>query len=156
MTTIAYKDGVIAYDSRSCSGSTITDDDYEKCVERNGVLFWVTGCVSDIEDLISIYFGAEPRANIDCTALVWDGETLHKCSVDDNTGLWRETISMYKTLAMGSGYHHAWTAMDMGASAAQAVEMAMKRDTFTGGRVRTFKIPGFEPDRAILDYPVED
>ena len=155
MTTIAYKDGVIAYDSRRCSGSTIADDDYEKCIERGGISFWFTGCVADIDDLINVYFGAEPRQNIECTALVWDGETLHICSVSNESGFWREPLSLYKPYAMGSGNYHAWTAMDMGASAAQAVEMAMKRDTYTGGRVRTFKIPGFEPDRAILDYPVE-
>lgn len=156
MTTIAYKDGVIAYDSRKCAGSVIYDNDFEKCIERSGIYFWFTGCTSDIDDLINVYFGAEPRKNIECTILVWDSETLHTCSVDENACFWREPLSLYKPHAMGSGSSHAWTAMDMGASAAQAVEMAMKRDTYTGGRVRTFKIPGFEPDRAILDYPVED
>lgn len=155
MTTIAYKDGVIAYDSRSCQGTLITDDDYEKCIERSGICFWFTGCVSDFEDLIGVYFGADPRQNIDCTALVWDGETLNVCAVSNETGFWKEPVSFMKPYAMGSGCYHAWTALDMGASAVQAVEMAMKRDVSTGGRVRTFKIPGFEPDRAILDYPVE-
>ena len=30
MTTIAYKDGVIAYDSRTTRGTVISDDDCEK------------------------------------------------------------------------------------------------------------------------------
>ena len=37
MTTIAYKDGVIAYDSRVTRGDLITDDDCDKCIERDGV-----------------------------------------------------------------------------------------------------------------------
>lgn len=47
MTTIAYKDGVIAYDSQITRGNTITYDDYEKCVERNGVRLICSGAVSD-------------------------------------------------------------------------------------------------------------
>jgi hypothetical protein len=45
---------------------------------------------------------------------------------------------------MGRGSDHAMTAMDMGATAAESGEMAQKRDTSTGGVVRTL----FVADRA--------
>jgi hypothetical protein len=38
--------------------------------------------------------------------------------------------------AIGCGSDHAITAMDMGATAYQAVQMAAKRDTGTGGTIR--------------------
>jgi hypothetical protein len=42
--------------------------------------------------------------------------------------------------AIGTGTDHAITAMDCGLSAREAVKMAMKRDTGTGGRIRTYKV----------------
>ena len=42
--------------------------------------------------------------------------------------------------AIGSGADHAFTAMDCGCSAKEAVQMAVKRDTCTGGRIRSFKL----------------
>lgn len=140
MTTIAYKDGIVAYDSRRCAGSTIVDDDFDKRVECNGVSFWFTGCVSDIEDLIGVYFGTEPRMNIDVTAIAFDGEKLVLCSCGNESGFWKEPLPLDKPYAMGSGSDHAWTAMDMGADAEHAVKAATRRDVHTGGTIRTFRI----------------
>ncbi|GAI22667.1 unnamed protein product, partial [marine sediment metagenome] len=42
--------------------------------------------------------------------------------------------------AIGSGSAYALAAMDMGASAEEAVRAAMKRDIYTGGKVRTMRI----------------
>ncbi|MNI98876.1 hypothetical protein D3C73_1578140 [compost metagenome] len=42
--------------------------------------------------------------------------------------------------AIGSGTPYAFAAMDMGASAEKAVEMAARRDTSTGGTIRTLRI----------------
>lgn len=156
MTTIAYKDGVFAYDSRRCAGSKIVDNDFEKCIESGGVMFFITGAVCDAKKLIAGYFGEPISGVVECSALAFDSGNVLLLGWQQDEGVWVDNLPIMKPYALGSGSDHAWTAMDMGASAAQAVEMAMKRDTFTGGRVRTFKIPGFEPDRSILDYPVED
>lgn len=43
------------------------------------------------------------------------------------------------SFAIGSGAKHALTAMDLGLDAKEAVKMAMKRDIYTGGRIRTFR-----------------
>lgn len=45
-----------------------------------------------------------------------------------------------RTDAIGNGSPFALTAMDMGSAAAEAVEMAKKRDTSTGGQVRKLVI----------------
>jgi ATP-dependent protease HslVU (ClpYQ) peptidase subunit len=140
MTTIAYKDGVIAYDSQVTRGDVITDDDYEKCIEQKGVKFFCTGAVSDHQRLVDVYFGAKPEGNIDATALVTDGEILMHIAVDDDTGLWKSPIRLDRVYAIGSGTHYAFAAMDMGGTAYQAIEAAKKRDTSTGGVIRTLTI----------------
>ncbi|SFV12700.1 proteasome subunit beta [Pseudomonas sp. OV546] len=137
MTTIAYKDGVIAYDSQVTRGDIITDDAYEKCIEQKGVKFFCAGPVSDHQRLVDVYFGAKPEGNIDASALVADGESLMHVAVDETTGLWKTPILHARIYAIGSGSPFAFAAMDMGASAYQAIEMAAKRDTNTGGTIRT-------------------
>jgi ATP-dependent protease HslVU (ClpYQ) peptidase subunit len=59
---------------------------------------------------------------------------------DKKTGFWKDRLRPDNAFALGSGSHFALTAMDMGATAAEAVEMAKKRDTSTGGLVRTLVI----------------
>lgn len=142
MTTIAYKDGVIAYDSQITRGDVITYDDYDKCIEQAGVKFFCCGAVPDYHRLVDVYFGAKPDGNIDATAIVLDGESLMMVAVDDTTGLWKSPIKPDRPYAIGSGTPYAFTAMDMGASAEKAVEMAARRDTSTGGKVRTLRISG--------------
>nr|DAF79133.1 MAG TPA: Proteasome subunit alpha type-2 [Caudoviricetes sp.] len=137
MTTIAYKDGVIAYDSQVTRGDVITDDAYEKCIEQKGVKFFCAGPVSDHQRLVDVYFGAKPEGNIDAAALVVDGERMMHVAVDDVTGLWKTPILLSRIYAIGSGTPYAFAAMDMGASAYKAVEIAAKRDTSTGGTIRT-------------------
>lgn len=137
MTTIAYKDGVIAYDSQVTRGDIITDDAYEKCIEQKGVKFFCAGPLSDHQRLVDVYFGAKPEGNIDASALVADGESLLHVAVDDTTGLWKTPILPARIYAIGSGSPFAFAAMDMGASAYKAIEMAAKRDTNTGGTIRT-------------------
>lgn len=140
MTTIAYKDGVIAYDSQITRGDVITYDDYDKCIEQDGVKFFCCGAVPDYQRLVDVYFGAKPNGNIDATAIVLDGESLMMVAVDDTTGLWKSPVLRDRPYAIGSGTPYAFAAMDMGASAEKAVEMAAKRDTSTGGKVRIVRI----------------
>lgn len=140
MTTIAYKDGVIAYDSRSCSGTTIIDDDFDKRIEQDGVSFFITGAVCDAPKLMAAYFGQKQESQVECSALVVDDGKLKLVGVDNDSGLWEEVLPPNKPYSIGSGSSHAWTAMDMGATAYQAIGLAMKRDSCTGGNIRTFQI----------------
>jgi len=139
MTTIAYKDGIIAYDSRVTANGAIIYDDFEKRRERGGVSFFGTGATGDIEDLVSIYNGGAIAGECDATALVVQNGQLLLIGYSDGK-VWKSPVRSDRPYAIGSGVDHAYTAMDMGASAYQAVEMAMKRDTGTGGQIRTFTI----------------
>lgn len=142
MTTIAYKDGVIAYDSRITRGDLIIDDDYDKCIERDGVKFFMSGATCDYDALVSAYFGTAPSGKVDASAIVLDSGNLMMVAVDDDTGLWKSLLKPDRPYAIGSGTPYAFAAMDMGASAEKAVEMAGRRDTGTGGKVRTLRIYG--------------
>lgn len=139
MTTIAYKDGVIAYDSRITSGSSIMYDDYEKCVEHNDARFVIAGHTSDYSKLTGAYFG-EAATDINASAIVVEDGKLWVIGHDDDSGVWKSIIPADKAYAIGSGSNHALTAMDMGATAYQAIEMAMKRDSCTGGKIRTLTV----------------
>ncbi|WP_122863859.1 proteasome subunit beta [Pseudomonas viridiflava] len=140
MTTIAYKDGVIAYDSRQTRGGAIVSDDCLKCEIVNGVSFFLSGCVCDEQALIAAYFGTPSKDPVECSGFVVDNGKLMMVGHDDKTGIWKQPLDPANADAIGSGSAYALAAMDMGASADEAVRAAMKRDIYTGGTVRTMVI----------------
>lgn len=140
MTTIAYKDGVIAYDSRQTRGGAIVSDDCSKCEIVDGVSFFLSGCVCDEKALIAAYFGTPSKEPVECSGFVVDGGRLMMVGHDDKTGVWKQELDPSNPDAIGSGSAYALAAMDMGASAAESVRAAMKRDIYTGGKVRTLTV----------------
>ena len=144
MTTIAYKDGIIAYDSRMTQGPTIVDDDHEKMAEREGHCFFACGCLADIDMLIDLFFGKtfdlDRDYNVAAFIVTPEGE-LWQASIDmEDKTFWKHKRRLDNCWAMGSGADHALTAMDMGADAVTAVRMAIRRDTGSGGKIRRFII----------------
>lgn len=142
MTTIAYRDGVIAYDSRVTAGPTIVDDNRSKRVSRRGVEYFMCGCVSDQEYLIRWYQGEKPETpdNVEASAIIVSDGVVYMAGYVKDDGFFLCPLRQDNVAAMGSGEDHALTAMDMGADAKTAVKMAAKRDTQTGGRIRTFRV----------------
>lgn len=142
MTTIAYKDGVIACDSRQVRSGTIVSDNAPKCQVVDGVSFFLSGAVCDEKALIAAYFGTPSPVPVECSGYAVDGGRLIMVGHDDKTGVWKQDLDPANPDAIGSGSPHALTAMDMGASAEEAVRAAMKRDIYTGGKVVTFRVAG--------------
>jgi hypothetical protein len=140
MTTIAYKDGVIAYDSRQTRNNRIVSDDSLKCQVVDGVSFFLSGAVCDEKALIAAYFGTPSPVPVECSGYAVDGGKLLMVGHDENTGIWKQELDLANPDAIGSGAQYAIAAMDMGASAEDAVRAAMKRDIYTGGLVRTLTI----------------
>ncbi|WP_085637938.1 MULTISPECIES: proteasome subunit beta [unclassified Pseudomonas] len=141
MTTIAYKDGVIAYDSRVTRGSLIDHDDYEKLIYRNGHQFLFTGCSADFAALMDEFFGVKVSDKpLDASGLVVTNGRLCQIGRDAESGFWLDDVWMERPFAIGSGRDFALAAMDMGATAKEAVEAAAKRDTYTGGTIRTLRV----------------
>ena len=141
MTTIAYKDGVIATDGRILQGLSISDDNAVKRTVRKGVEFFFSGSVHDEPLLIDCYFNGPPEStdNTESNALIVDSGNIFEAAVNPD-GYWCAPERRNNVVAIGSGASHAMTAMDLGCSAKEAVKMAAKRDAGTGGRVRTYKV----------------
>lgn len=140
MTTIAYKDGVIAYDGRQTRNNRIVSDTAQKCTVVDGVSFFLSGTVCDEKALIAAYFGTPSSVPVECSGYVVDSGKLMLIGHDDDTGIWRQDLDKSNPDAIGSGAPYALAAMDMGASAAEAVRAAMKRDIYSGGKIRTLTI----------------
>ncbi|MCV4285082.1 Ntn hydrolase family protein [Pseudomonas capsici] len=140
MTTIAYKDGVIAYDTRQTRNSTIVSDNCSKCQVVDGVSFFLSGAVCDERALIAAYFGTPSPVPVECSGYAVDGGKLMLVGHCDKTGIWKLELDPANPDAIGSGSAYALAAMDMGASAEGAVRAAMKRDIYTGGKVKAFVI----------------
>ena len=138
MTTITHKDGIVAYDSRLTSGTSISSEVSKKRHLSRGVEFFMCGSTADHKQFIEAYFdGRSPRKELDVTAIIVASGSVYKAGAGDGE-LWVQPAA--NQCAIGSGRHNAITAMDMGATAKEAVKWAMKRDTGTGGRIRTFKV----------------
>lgn len=144
MTTIAYnhKDREIAVDSRTTRGGMIVSDESNKMHEVNGVKFFIAGFSSDDQEIIDSYFngkqGVKSCANNKNVAIVADGGEIFRCAFDDGDGFFIQAVKSND--AAGSGFDFAIAAMDFGKSASEAVEYAMTRDVYTGGKVYAYKV----------------
>ena len=142
MTTIAYKDGVIAYDSLETQGSHICDKDCNKHTVEQGIHFFMSGAACDEHALIDCFVNGRDGEGkeLNCSAVAYDGEDIWECGFSSDDGFWKVRRKPELKLSIGSGSDYAFGAMDAGLSAKEAVKIAAGRDTGTGGRIRTFKI----------------
>lgn len=140
MTTIAYKDGVIAYDSRLTADITIIDDDHNKHIESEGKHYFYSGATGQREAFIACDQGKDTKLKEGANALVIENGEVYCAGFNKDDGFFRNYVGKNKPYAIGSGTDHALTAMDLGCTAKEAVKMAVKRDTCTGGKIRTYKV----------------
>lgn len=142
MTTIAYRDGVIAYDSLETKGDYICNPNKDKHHVRDGVHFFLSGPSCDQEEFMVSFLERKigENENLTTAGYIWDGEELWEGAFCSEDGFWLGKVDMKVYGAKGGGYPFAMGAMDMGATALEAVKIAAKRHTATGGRVRTFNL----------------
>ena len=134
MTTIAYRDGILAADTRMTQGSALVGN-VVKIVRRkkDGALAGGAGDCSWVQSFHRWVLRGE-KGDLDPPG-------------DDSKGLLitRKKIELFEAsgpvefnppfFAMGSGRDFAMGAMAAGASAEEAVRLAMQLDAFTGGDV---------------------
>lgn len=146
MTTIAYKDGIIATDGRMATDNdgTLISDCYPKVIQRNGVYFFIAGPIAWADNLMSSYLGeAEPNIRVAVNAVVADGDKIFYIGINpeaDPPYLWKEPVLPEIPDSWGSGRDHALTAFDFGVDAVTAIKCAAKRDLYTGGQITTFNM----------------
>lgn len=149
MTTIAYKNGVIAYDSSMSCGAQVVYDNYEKMVIIEGVRFFMCGTPAHQGKFATLFFGrAVATEELDMSVLAVDrnGQVWH-CSVEshkDQHSFWKLPLMENEPYAIGSGQEYALGAMDAGADVETAVKIAAKRDVYTGGAIKVFDVNAYK------------
>lgn len=139
MTTIAIDHDSISADGRSTDqDGYIARDNHPKLRKENGVICAYAGSVADCEELINIViYGDQPSrpdANGNLITIAEDVIMMHSL-VDSKLNSWEVT----PPYCMGSGSQFALSALDFGSTSKEAVKYAMKRDSSTGGKIKTIK-----------------
>lgn len=137
MTTIVHYRGQIAYDSRVTAGNRIISDKTDKKRVVGGYTFWLSGCTSDWDNVIQAYLTGGKVISADVSAFCRkpDG-TVVQLGLEEDGRVWEAVVERDDPEAIGSGSAHALTAVDCGCSVRDAVRMAIKRDSRSGGRIR--------------------
>lgn len=145
MTTIAYKSKVLSCDSQ-LSGE---DGKFTQCDKIKKVKGWLIGAAGGWDmceafmnrfDPVCVknkHIALLPNKDNDFEALIISPKGQIYFTEDGGV------IGKLHTkgfIAIGSGWKAAMVAMEMGASALDAVKMAMKYDLYTGGRVKKIKL----------------
>lgn len=141
MTIIAYKDGIMASNSAGWSGELITNHHAKKIYTApDGTL---VGCVGEVpqintfvEWVLAGMKGKPPRSKaVDAIMVKPDGEVWKYTG--QGQSLYRYRARYY---VIGCGWEFALGAMAHGASAPEAVKLAIKFSSFLGGAVQTLRL----------------
>jgi len=137
MTIICWRDGVLASDSQMTNGNIAGKT--KKLFKVKNVAFGFAGDLVDGLKLIEFLRSGDeqpPTLSEDFEALAMDIRT-GKCTYYEKQLV--PVIIMDRFEAIGTGNELALGAMEMGASAVEAVRVAIKRDINSGGRVAVIK-----------------
>lgn len=140
MTTICYRDGVLAADSLVTLGSTKVHGSYQKIRRIGDYLIGTAGSVAACQAFVEwLKEGDDTHAppKGEYGALIVGPRGVVR-EIENGSVLPRPRGA--KFFALGSGGPFALAAMYAGASATEAVKIAAKIDTNTGLPVKTLKI----------------
>ncbi len=140
MTTIVYchKTKQIACDSQESAGSFIVDSSCLKWIERGGVMYFSSGCSSDANAFIdNMKHNAIVPDGVDCTSIYVKDNKAYIAASD---GERYKIDEMLSNEGIGTGGRYAAIALDFNLSAKEAVEYAIKKDVYTGGKVHVYDI----------------
>lgn len=148
ITTVAIRDGIIAGDGRVTWDNHISTDKFTKIVATETHLAGISGQADyGLKFLDWVKRGCDDKRvpqNVnkttgDIDAFIVDAQGIITCYGPDMMPLKLGKLPFY---AIGSGHAYAIGAMAMGATAVEAVRIAAKYDSSTGGRIifRTLKM----------------
>lgn len=150
MTTIAFRDGIMAADTGMVSGniSTRANKLRQATIDGERVLAGLSGILPDADEFWRWYILGADRDNLPEFRQYRGADDAPDFQVlvvsELGMTVWREWFQPIPIIepffAIGSGSHFAMGAMDMGATAVQAVQIAMNRDSGTFGSVQTLEL----------------
>lgn len=145
MTTIAYRDGILAADSMLTGYDADCGSVIKIRRNRHGWLGGASGNKGSTTLFMDWFLNTPPRIDVKPAP-----------TVDDNSAdgivilpggrvfFWSGSAALWAVIApfhtLGSGMRFAMGAMAMGASAREAVGVAKKFDVYTGGRIATLSL----------------
>ena len=146
MTTIAYRDGVLATDSGVYSGEVelgstkkihkIADECYIAVCGDADSYWLIVSYIKSIhckKSLLEWDWSESPKTDSSCI-LVNRGKVYHLDAAN------QPYVIKAAFYADGCGYEFAFGAMEMGASAIEAVEVAIKYHALSSGKVRSVNL----------------
>jgi ATP-dependent protease HslVU (ClpYQ) peptidase subunit len=149
MTTIAVDNRSIAADGLSAFGREIFRTDKQKLIVKYGRIYAMAGEVAARAAIIEWHNNGADPATVPLPGMDWnllvvdlDGIRLY----GNNTPYPTEIKPPF---ALGSGDAYAIGAMEAGATPREAVEIAAKRNTHTGGQIVSLDI-----SKALLPVPM--
>lgn len=139
MTTVVLHQGTLAWDSQLSFGDCKTFGDKARRLPKGGVVV-VYGDVDVLDDVAAcVADGGDPVTVVgredDSTGVVVAGR---RGVFLTNGG---RTIPLRGPWAAGSGAMAAMAGIAMGLSAKESCELACKVDLFSGGEVKTYRVP---------------
>ncbi len=144
MTTFAYskKDSIIAIDGRVSVGSRIVSDCDKKYIKKGSNVYFTIGGVADAIRLIDLVdAGIEEVGDenlYECQVVL---ATIPPMEIYVNEAGYIESVPIVEEFyTLGSGGDHALSAMDLGKTPKQAVQHAMTRDLFSGGKISQYDL----------------
>lgn len=140
MTTIVYdhKNKIIACDSRESANGFLCKDTAEKFYYKGDSIWFICGAKGDAKLFVDDFeHNKKSLDNLSCCGFYVDRGVAHIASIED--GFYKSSIMDY-TDGVGSGGWLALSAVDLGKTAKEAVEYAMTRDLFSGGKVHVYDI----------------
>lgn len=141
MTTLAYRNGILAADGKATRGDMIVELDAKKLRRlRDGSVTGVTGTPASAEPFIEwLNSGAQDgRPTLGGNTCVVHLRNDGTIRVYEDGGWTDEDPSSF--LAWGSGWQIATTAMACGKSALEAVKLAAHMDIWSGGTVTSMPL----------------
>jgi ATP-dependent protease HslVU (ClpYQ) peptidase subunit len=140
MTTLVYRDGILAADTQITYGSTRIPGHATKIHKLpDGSLYGFVGSLETGELMRRALLNPDPENRPDLKVDTYEGIVLTatgKMLFFEDRG-WIPLKLPY--IAMGSGMHYAFGALAMGATASEAVKVAMKLDGGSGGKCKQLK-----------------
>lgn len=136
MTTIAFRDGIIAFDTLITADEKVFSTK-DKAFKINDYIVGCAGNLTDIEKFLNWVKSDMPeeKPKISIEAILIKGNKVN--IVSDNCVF---SKMAGKFCAIGTGANYALGAMEMGATAKQAVAIARKYDRLTGRKIKEIKI----------------
>lgn len=148
MTTIVYRDGVMAGDRRVSSGSVVEHETTKVHRRSDGTLIGIAGTSTDGWAFVLWMLSGEPEGQR--PSMDKDSQFEALVARPDGRVEWHNKAGLMPAegphFAIGSGRQFALGALDMGASVERALEIAVRRDCFTGP---DFDVVQIDPDAWI-------